>query len=116
MKLNELIKIWKDDNEVESITQVETNEHDDGFIDYLYHILFKYRTSNYGRHAGLRVRVNRILEVNSHDIFNMKLDQNGNWVNAVRSWFVDWSNTYPMTDTDDSTSSNIIQHFKERND
>ncbi len=100
MTINEFKKIWQTDPEVEQLIEVESVEHDDGFIDYLFHILFKSRTIDYGRHAGLRVRVDRTLEVISHDIFNMTIDSFGNWVEAVSGWFYTWVSSY-------STASNI---------
>lgn len=94
MKLAELLKTWRDDSSVKDVFLAENNEQEDGIIDHLYHILFHDRTADYGRHAGLRVRLNRALEVLEHDIFNMTLDDNGNWVEAMMQWFTGWTTNY----------------------
>jgi len=103
MRLNEFERMWRKDPAVERLTKDEDVERE-GFRFILYHVLYKDRQAEYGRHAGLRVKVNRVNEVIEHDIFNMTINQNGSWVEAIQTWFNAWVINYPAT-TISSTSA-----------
>jgi len=106
MKLNELLDIWENDPLVESVILAERKE-DNEAISELYHVLFKSRTAEYGRHAGLAVKYRRKnSEIIEHEIFNMTI-ADGNWVKALQTVWSNWTNTglYAVTTTVGSTTS-----------
>ncbi|MFX1598097.1 MAG: hypothetical protein ACFFC5_03425 [Promethearchaeota archaeon] len=70
LKLDELKRIWMTQNGAKEL--IEIYKEDRGrYIEYLYHVIFSVKTKEYGRHAGLRIRVDpRTLDVLEHDVFD----------------------------------------------
>ena len=102
MKLSEFEAMYREDKAISSLVKVETNKGQNGIEHILYHILYKAYMDWYGRHVGLRVRVDKNKNVLDHDIFNMTLDSDGNWCEAVQQWFQTWTTT---------TDSTTVYHY-----
>lgn len=70
MKLDELKKLWMTQNGAQELIKIYEEDHGE-YIEYLYHVIFPFKTKEYGRHAGLRIRVSpRTFEVLEHDVFD----------------------------------------------
>ncbi|MFX0097526.1 MAG: hypothetical protein ACFE7E_07185 [Candidatus Hodarchaeota archaeon] len=70
MKLDELKKLWLIQSGAKELIEIYREDHGK-YIEYLYHVIFPFKTKEYGRHAGLRIRVDpRTLDVLEHDVFD----------------------------------------------
>jgi hypothetical protein len=68
LKFQEFIKMWKDELDPKEMIEIYCEDHG-SYIEYLYHVIFDYKTKDYGRHAGLIVRVDsRTGEVIEHEV------------------------------------------------
>lgn len=107
MTLREFLKMWRADLTVEKIIPAPgiAKVQNEDFCYLLYYVLYKKREVDYGRHAGLRIKVNRITkEILEHDIVNMTQDARGNWIEKLGAWFIVWTSSLDSTTTVVSTT------------
>ena len=57
LKFNKFLEIWKKEQGPKELIEIYRENHGE-YIEYLYHVIFDYKTKDYGRHAGLIIRVN----------------------------------------------------------
>jgi len=68
LKFREFLELWRKEQGPKELVEIYCEDHGE-YIEYLYHVIFPYKTREYGRHAGLIIRVNpRTGEVIEHEV------------------------------------------------